>query len=189
MSNKTELQSLNLDYSGLVDALKTKAGGVPTQSKTATPSSVAQIIMPDNGCLLSSVTVEGSDTLIPENIRSGVRIFGVDGAFEAGGGGVVKTGTLNISSSSAFSFTINAGFRPRYFAISASYPINKISNPRQALCLMYIDGITYALGVLGSNYHDVSSYLDVLVTDGGITITNNTPPIRGTGTYYYIIAE
>lgn len=45
------------------------------------------VIVPDDGFLLSSVTVKKPDTLIPENIARGVTIAGVIGTHEGGGSG------------------------------------------------------------------------------------------------------
>lgn len=55
------------------------------QPKTATPTDEEQVILPDAEYQgLSGVTVQAvaSETLIPENIRKGVVIFGVVGTFE-----------------------------------------------------------------------------------------------------------
>jgi hypothetical protein len=53
------------------------------QDKTVTPSIEEQVIVADNGYSgLGSVTVEGDSNLIAENIKKGVRIFGVKGTLE-----------------------------------------------------------------------------------------------------------
>ena len=64
---------------------KVTVNPTPSQSKSVTPSSVDQNIIPDNGRLLSNVAVSGDADLIAENIKSGVNIFGIDGAFEGKG--------------------------------------------------------------------------------------------------------
>jgi hypothetical protein len=58
-----------------------------TQSKTVTPSTEEQVIEADSGYYLENVTVTGVDSnidsnIIPENIRSGVTILGIEGSME-----------------------------------------------------------------------------------------------------------
>ena len=81
--NTTELQAI-LDA---VNALPDAGGDPVLQEKAATPTTAQQEITPDadyDG--LSKVTVEGDTNLVPDNIKSGISIFGVDGAFEGSGG-------------------------------------------------------------------------------------------------------
>lgn len=61
----------------------------PDQTKTATPTTEEQVITPDTGYELASVTVEAvtsdiDSNIVAENIKSGVTILGVDGTFEGG---------------------------------------------------------------------------------------------------------
>lgn len=56
------------------------------QEKTITPTANGQTILPDAGYdALSSVNVYGDQDLIPNNIKEGVSIFGVEGAYSGGG--------------------------------------------------------------------------------------------------------
>lgn len=52
------------------------------QSKTVTPSNTQQTIVADSGYLaLQQVVVETDQYLLPENIKSGITIFGVTGTY------------------------------------------------------------------------------------------------------------
>lgn len=54
------------------------------QAKTVTPTATEQVIAPDSGYDgLSQVTVSGDSNLTPENIKSGVSIFGITGTLAA----------------------------------------------------------------------------------------------------------
>ena len=66
------------------------------QSKSVVPASYSQRIYPDgNFDALSSVYVSGDGDLVPSNIREGVEIFGVKGAYSTGLNFQTKTVTPN----------------------------------------------------------------------------------------------
>lgn len=58
----------------------------PEQEKTITPTASGVIVTPDTDYTLSKVTVNGDSNLTAGNIKSGVKIFGVTGTLESGGG-------------------------------------------------------------------------------------------------------
>ena len=67
-----------------------------TQSKSVVPASYSQRVYPDgNFDALSSVYVSGDGDLVPSNIREGVEIFGVKGAYSTGLNFQTKTVTPN----------------------------------------------------------------------------------------------
>lgn len=72
--------------------LKNKANDLPDQNppaqlqeKTVTPTKEGLIVVPDSSFDgMSKVTINGDNNLVPENIKEGVSIFGVEGS-NAGG--------------------------------------------------------------------------------------------------------
>lgn len=58
---------------------------IQTQTKTVTPSAANKTVTPDTGKFLTSVTVNGDANLVSDNIKSGVSIFGVSGAYVGSG--------------------------------------------------------------------------------------------------------
>ena len=87
--------------------LASKAECTPVlQAKSVTPSAVQQIITADGGYDgLNRVTVTGDANLVPENIMSGVSIFGVEGS--ASGGGGAETFTLTLDGTNFFVGMVN----------------------------------------------------------------------------------
>ena len=72
------------DFSSEIASIS--GGDIKLQTKTVTPEQNMQVITPDSDYDgLSSVTVAGDDNLIKSNIRYGVNIFGVMGAYTGGG--------------------------------------------------------------------------------------------------------
>lgn len=62
-------------YADLINQLKRSE----SQEKTVTPTGEQFDVLPDDGYLLSKVTVEGDENLIQENIANGVTIYGITG--------------------------------------------------------------------------------------------------------------
>lgn len=71
------------------------------------PSNMDQII--EAGKYISgNQTIKGDINLMPENIRAGISIFGVQGTFDGGGGGEIREGSLlNTSSFTSKEETLN----------------------------------------------------------------------------------
>lgn len=105
--------NISVNTSGLITAKVTQqsSGYVPATVETATlqlPVQGAQTITPGKanktiapGRYLTGVqTIKGDANLVPENIKKGVSIFGVEGTVEAGSGGgaaAIDTCTVRIS--------------------------------------------------------------------------------------------
>lgn len=101
----------------------------PEQTKTVDLSMASgnQVISPDSGKVLSSVTVNRPSTLIPDNIKKDVNIGGVVGALESGGSGdTSETWVLNE--------TVDCG----EFGLEEVYA-NFISNSQQFIAIISKD--------------------------------------------------
>lgn len=73
-------------YDGLSE-VAVNVPATPTETKTVEPdfSNGNQTITPSAGKVFSSVTLTKPATLLPENIKKGVIIFGIEGTYEASG--------------------------------------------------------------------------------------------------------
>lgn len=81
-SKTAQVELLSLDE--MPDAIRSISGGggLPSQTKTVTPTAEGLVVNPDSGYTLSRVTVNGDSDLTPSNVKSGVEIFGVQGELE-----------------------------------------------------------------------------------------------------------
>ena len=80
-----------------------------------------QVIQPTNGKVMSKVTVQKPDTLLPENIKKGVVIGGVTGTLEAGGTRetwVIKSDASGAFATTQIAFTSNG---QKFTSIGANY--------------------------------------------------------------------
>ena len=80
-----------------------------------------QVIQPTNGKVMSKVTVQKPDTLLPENIKNGVVIGGVVGTLESGGTRetwVIKSDAGGEFATTQISFTSNG---QKFTSIGANY--------------------------------------------------------------------
>lgn len=106
VDNKAKIQEL-IDG---INALPAAKDDPVLQEKTVTPSVSAQTIKPDSGYDgLSQVTVSGDGDLVAGNIKSGVSIFGVSGAFA---GVEVQIASGSFTTDTNGEATINCGFKP-----------------------------------------------------------------------------
>lgn len=135
MSIATSLTKLETDITNAYDAVQIKGGtipsdkntnnlstaissisgggGKPEQSKTATPSTSSQTILPDTGYTLSSVTVNAVTSSIDnniqaENIKQGINILGVEGTFKDQANEIIDRSftTLNITTDTIGTYSL-----------------------------------------------------------------------------------
>ena len=73
-------------YDGL-SQVTVNVPATPTETKTVEPNFASgnQTLTPTEGKVFSSVTLTKPDTLLPENIKKGVIICGIEGTYEAAG--------------------------------------------------------------------------------------------------------
>lgn len=73
-------------YDGL-SKVTVNVPATPTETKTVEPnfSNGSEVLTPTEGKVFSSVTLTKPDTLLPENIKKGVIICGIEGTYEAAG--------------------------------------------------------------------------------------------------------
>lgn len=109
--------SISVSSSGLITASVTQEAGVvpagtetatkqlTTQSaKTVTPGTSNQTAVSSGRYTTGTVTVKGDANLVAGNIKKDVRIFGVTGSYEGtSSGGIIPSGTLNISQNGTYS--------------------------------------------------------------------------------------
>lgn len=91
-----EAPVISVSAGGLITATagdKSSTQQLPTQAaKIVTPGTGTQTAVASGRYTTGNVNVAGSANLVPENIKSGVNIFGVTGTFE---GGTPETETVN----------------------------------------------------------------------------------------------
>lgn len=92
-SQTAQTVTYDTNYDGLSSVIVAAA---ILQNKSITPKKDTQSITADTGNYgLGTVTVEGDENLLPENIKKGVSIFGVEGTSEGGEGGGTNISTVS----------------------------------------------------------------------------------------------
>ena len=159
------------------------------QGKIAAPSKNAQVITPDSGYDgLSRVAVRGDGNLTADNIRDGVSIFGVTGAY-TGDGGKVSTGTFLPNDSGIYNIPVD--FTPRYMMVM----LTESGADQNGMIAGYADFDSTSGETLGMMFGSLSGYVwtnevDAMIRDvNGVTIDSNMASweIPEIGIYRYVI--
>ena len=173
--------------SGVYTTGAVKVAAVPTEAKTATPSTSEQSITPSSGKFLSEVTVTGDANLIADNIKEGVSIFGVAGAFA--GGSEIKTGTFTPTNAALSSNPITVsglGGMPKIVFIwkSQNNGSSTSASGHRLASVTNINGITYATT---SYYLSSKAILGSDETNYSLTYNSNGFVLSSSGIKYEIV--
>lgn len=153
-SNTTGLQYI-------LDALESKAlPTIHTSTCEAFPSAVDQTIRPVEGFYFSEVRVPGDANLIADNIKSGVTIFGVEGALTGSGNSFETfsdfTYSINDVSGAKHGFTLNANgyYESQNKGVDSSYAICRVNLTVTKQCTIAFEGISdgevnFDYGIMG----------------------------------------
>lgn len=167
--------------------LKEKANNLPDQNppaqlqeKTVTPTKEGLSVVPDSGFDgMSKVTVNGDANLIPENIKEGVSIFGVEGNYK-GNTAVNENKLIKLTNGSPFmpgtSFVYNCFYDDRgdfsveeikldrnntSFTINSAIGSTMIILPQQAMVASDAQNRSYDGTQVAIVIDDTVTYVDV----------------------------
>lgn len=186
--------------SNLIDEISTildgKASASPSlQEKTVTPSAAQQDVIPDaeyDG--LSKVTVNGDANLVPENIKEGANIFGVEGILKAGA-------EWRSLPSVRTSYTSDNAVQPRVGDPTVQYSFDLVFDALPAVILLkeeHLGDVTFCGASISQN-NSVETFerkgagwiciIDCVVaeSDGKFNVKIKYTGHEYTGTYYMIL--
>ena len=132
---------------------------LPGEPRYVTPSASQQVIRPNTGKAISSVTVYGDADLKPENIKSGVDIFGVLGTLAEGGGSAgvqMMRGTVTVDANYTSLSITDLPFRPKAVIAYAVTPEGSMSFVNGAVDAsdLALHNVSYAVSYKGTAYID-----------------------------------
>ena len=158
------------------------------QEKSVMPVQTGLTVVPDDGYDgLSQVGVFGDVNLVPENIKSGVTIFGVEGTSSGGGvlGGTEVTvqATHNFSAGDTFVGTAISGAEPKIYSVASGLP-TIVSASADSSVAVKSQTITATSTTVSLYIQDGDVYTEVIVALPDMTdaSSTSTPTINEDGT-------
>lgn len=132
-------------------------GAIPTQAaRTITPGTADQTIA-SGRYLAGAQTIKGDANLVPENIASGVSIFGVEGTLEAGSGGESSdSGAITITNN--LDIFMYVGGLLLFPGETGTIPIGPYGNPCIPVSLHYKACDSVMVAVNGYNPNEDWNY-------------------------------
>lgn len=151
-----EAPVISVSAGGLITATagdKSATQQLPTQeSKTVTPGTSTKTAVASGRYTTGNVNVAGSANLVPANIKSGVNIFGVTGAFE-GGTPELVTGTITSTSPRNFLEFLYSDGSDTVKEGNSTGQLETIQCAKNTILIMYGDsGISLSGGIVKSEY-------------------------------------
>lgn len=138
------------DLQNILDVLQTKAlPTIHTSVCEAFPTAIDQVIQPPEGYYYSQVNVAGDSNLIADNIKSGVTIFGVEGALTGSGSSFETypdfTYSVNSIDDADYGFALNdAGYyESQNKEVDESYAICRVNFTVSRQCNIAFEVINY----------------------------------------------
>lgn len=154
-------------------------GSANLQSKSILPSSLPYTASPDNGYDgFSTLTVQKPPLLLPENIKSGVSLFGVDGNYTGGDRYLLYANSESANSEQIRNFLFNSGsvLRSQNDTIVAFY-LYSVETVAAENILLSATGI----GTSITTGTDWNGYMNVTSMDGKTAVNNTTVSLYETG--------
>lgn len=151
-----EAPVISVSAGGLITATagdKSATQQLPTQeSKTVTPGTSTKTAVASGRYTTGNVNVAGSANLVPANIKSGVNIFGVTGAFE-GGTPELVTGTITSASPRNFLGFLYSDGSDTVKSGQSTGKLVTIQCEKNTMLIMYGDsGISLSGGIMETEY-------------------------------------